>query len=39
MNNTTANQVLNFVGKYLAIAVIVYFGWKLGAYLDGLIPL
>lgn len=29
-----ANQVLNFVGKWAAIGVIVYFAWKLAGHLD-----
>jgi hypothetical protein len=32
--NFNANQALNFVGKWLAIGVIGYFGWKLGGVID-----
>lgn len=42
MSNGTAqalaNDVIRFVGKWLAVAVVAYFGWKLGGYIDGLVP-
>lgn len=28
-------QIVNFIGKWLAIGIVGYFGWKLGAMLDG----
>lgn len=31
------NQVLSFIGKWLAVGVVVYFGWKIGGLIDGVV--
>lgn len=31
------NAVLSFIGKWLAIGIVGYFGWKIGGMLDGLL--
>lgn len=30
-------QIVNFIGKWLAIGIVGYFGWKLGGLLDGVL--
>jgi hypothetical protein len=35
--NINFNQVINFIGKWLAIGIVGYFGWKLGGMLDGVL--
>ncbi len=33
------NQAANFIGKWLAVAVVVYFGWnKLAPWIDSFVP-
>lgn len=36
--NINANQVINFVAKWLGVGIVGYFGWKIGAKLDDVLP-
>lgn len=32
------NQIAQFIGKYLATGLVLYFGWQIGAWLDRFVP-
>lgn len=32
------NAAIQFIGKWLAVAVVLHFGFKLGEFLDRMIP-
>lgn len=39
MNQQTLNNAVQFIGKWLAVSVVAYFGWtKLAPWLDSLLP-
>lgn len=33
-----ANAALQFIGRHLAIGLVIYFGWQIGAWLDRFVP-
>lgn len=33
-----AQQILNFIGQWLATGLVLYFGWQIGAWLDRFVP-
>lgn len=39
MNQQQITNAVNFIGKWLAISVVAYFGWtKLAPWLDRMVP-